>query len=947
MFLVSHAALIVICIVASFHVVAQANDDLRWVPFDRQQFNGSVALDTNADVQLYWKIGEEYSTFGIASRSSGYLAVGFSQTGAMTGADIAVGYTDQDGVFSFENRHASGFVTPEISQDQEGNMRFKEGYQADGVTAFIFEKNNKADCLETQADVAVTSWQWMIYAFSQDNSFSQHGPGENGKKYVRLGNGKVISTLDTPAMPGTRNWTITQPEVMIPTAETTYCYSLHKVPVANKNFLLAERPTQSSPLLHHLVVYACYGMPQGLEEMEGKQPNCEWETFSNPCSGFVTEWAPGMSGRTFEPGYGKPFGSELYEYVMFETHYNNPEGLEGEKDAASYTFLYNDIPVETEIGTLTLGDLQVTGWFLEPGKELVPHSTVCTPECTRKWPSDGITAVSVFHHMHYRGRNAKVQIIRNGTEISSLSSLRDFEYGYQFSKSLDEIKLLPGDKFITTCEYDTSKDTEPVPGGLSSQEEMCFAWVDYYPANDVLACTQFDLGSAAENQINGTVAVCMESTAEAPDVFPSAYLNSTFESLPVTGDNCPAASSPESNAPGSSDEAAVLSTCPETEVCFSIHIPRESASSGSGDIYLQLSAPTTYSWVALAQGTTMTNANMFLMYSSADGTNVTLSPRNAPEHSMPTRNDAANVSLLEGSGISDGRMTANFRCSNCHEWSSGDMSFSSGSSDWLYAYRQGPSIVSDDTNAAISIHDRHGVFQWDLSRATGGSKLNPFTGAAGNTTSNSPASVSGWERLSATVQRRFVQAHGALAAVVFVAIFPTGALLVRLASFSGLAWAHGALQIFGYTVFVAAAGLGIFMASSSDRLQEPHAIIGMVLLAVFFFMPFVGVVHHKVFVKVHKRTWWSYSHIFVGRFGVLLGMINGGLGLQLADAGRSPMIAYGVLGGLMGIVYCGVVFFGEIRRGKTLPRNVATVSKPKQLAPDDSDRAASPERRLP
>ena len=183
------------------------------------------------------------------------------------------------------------------------------------------------------------------------------------------------------------------------------------------------------------------------------------------------------SGRTFEDGYGKPFGGELYEYVMFETHYNNPDHLDGEKDSASYTFSWSDKPVDTEVGTLTLGDLQTDGWFLEPGQPLVKHSTVCTPECTDNWPDEGITAVAVFHHMHFRGVNAEVQIIRDGKEIAPLSTLRDFEYGYQFSKTLDNIQLFPGDQLITSCYYDTSNDTEPVPGGLASKEEMCFAWV--------------------------------------------------------------------------------------------------------------------------------------------------------------------------------------------------------------------------------------------------------------------------------------------------------------------------------------------------------------------------------------------------------------------------------------------------------------------------------------
>jgi hypothetical protein len=923
-------------------VVAQSNNDLGWVPFDRQQFNGSVALDTKGDVQLFWKTGDEYSTFGVASRSSGYLALGFSETGAMTGADMAVGYKDHDGDFILENRHAEGFFTPEVSQDQENNIRLKEGHQENGVTSFIFEKHNKADCLQAQVDVAKDSWQWFIYAFSNENSFAQHEPGQMGKKYVKLGYGKTVSINEIRDIANTKNFTIVQPELTIPTATTTYCYTLHKMPAGKKNYLLGERPNKSSQMLHHLVIYACYALADEYMDMLGKEPNCDWETFANPCSGFVTEWAPGMSGRTFEPGYGKPFGSDSYEYVMFETHYNNPEGIEGERDVASYTFLHTDKPVETEIGTLTLGDLQVDGWFLEPGKELVAHSTTCTPECTQRWPSEGITAVSVFHHMHYRGRNTRVQIIRDGKEIAPLSSLRDFEYGYQFSKSLDQIKLLPGDKFITTCEYDTSNDTQPVPGGYPSEDEMCFAWIDDYPANNVLGCTQYDRGDSSGNEVNGTAALCLENSAE--DIYESTFLTSPFQKLSASGNICPKTSGTggPSQTGAQSQEAVVLSTCPETDVCFSLNVPQQSASSGSGDIYFQLSAPTTYSWVALAQGTTMSDANMFLVYSSMDGVNVTLSARTAPGHSMPIHNDAADISLLDGSGISNGRMMANVRCGNCNKWSTSSMNFQGGNSDWMYAYLQGSPIDSDDTDAAISMHSRKGTFQWDLSQATGGSDTNPFTTSAATKT-NSSSSTTRWEKMSTQEQTQFAQAHGALAAITFVAILPIGAILVRLARFNGLAWIHGGVQIFGYTILIAAAGLGIYIANASNRLDEPHAIVGMLLLAILFFMPLVGAIHHKVYKRMQKRTMWAYGHIFTGRAGIVLGMINGGLGLQLADARRSYVVTYSVFAGSVGTVYIAVIVFGEWKRGWKSSQTATTYSEPKRRDREGSDRNTSEE----
>jgi hypothetical protein len=922
---------------ASF-TYAQSNTNLNWVPFDRDQFDGNAALDTVGDVQLFWKTGDNSSTFGVASRSSGYLALGFSQTGAMTGGDMALGYNDENGKFVFENRYATAFVTPQVSPDQENNMRLKEGSQANGITSFIFEKQNKAECLETQADVETNAWQWFIYAFSDENTFVQHAPGHNGKQYIKLGTGKTVSINEALPIADAKNLTISSPLVTIPTAETTYCYTLHKMP-AGKGWLLGEIPRQSSPLLHHLVFYACYDdLDDKYLDMIGKEPNCNYETFSNPCNGFVTEWAPGMSARTFDPGYGKPFGTGHYEYVMLETHYNNPEHLEGQKDTASYTFLWNDKPVDTEIGTLTLGDLQVEGWFLEPGQSLVKHSTVCTPECTDRWPSDGITAVSVFHHMHYRGRNAEVQIIRDGKEIAPLSTLRDFEYGYQFSKSLNSVKLLPGDKLITTCEFDTSNDTKPVPGGLSSEDEMCFAWVDYYPANNVLACTQINMGNSPQNELNGTAALCLQSD-KPEDVYESKFLSSAFQHLPASGNNCTAANS-ASDSTVSSGQAAVLSTCPETDVCFSINVPEQSANSGSGDIYFQLSAPTTYSWVGLAQGTMMSNANMFLMYSSADGQNVTLSPRTTSGHVMPTHNDAADVSLLEGSGISSGRMVANVRCGNCDKWDTGSMSLQDSTSNWLYAHLQGSPIDSDDMNALISQHGREGAFQWDLSQATGGSDTNPFTSAATTSSPNATGGQNSWMRLSSQVQDRFIQAHGTLASIAFVAVFPIGAILVRLASFRQLAWTHGGLQIFGYAVFIAAAGIGIFMADGGDYLREPHAIIGMLLLVVLFFMPFIGATHHRVYKTVQKRTWWSYGHIFTGRAAVVLGMVNGGLGLQLADARSSYTIAYSAFAGLMGVLYVGAIVFGEFKGVRKSSQDAAAFSsasrESKRLNRDDS-----------
>ena len=62
----------------------------------------------------------------------------------------------------------------------------------------------------------------------------------------------------------------------------------------------------------------------------------------------------------------------------------------------------------------------------------------------------------------------------------------------------------------------------------------------------------------------------------------------------------------------------------------------------------------------------MAGANMFVVYTNADGGNVTLSPRIGRGHRMPKNEGVGGggqkVRLLEGSGVKDGMMVANVLC---------------------------------------------------------------------------------------------------------------------------------------------------------------------------------------------------------------------------------------------------------------------------------------------
>jgi hypothetical protein len=176
-------------------------------------------------------------------------------------------------------------------------------------------------------------------------------------------------------------------------------------------------------------------------------------------------------------------------------------------------------------------------------------------------------------------------------------------------------------------------------------------------------------------------------------------------------------------------------------------------------------------------------------------------------------------------------------------------------------------------------------------------------------------------------RQKILIAHGVLAALAFVIFFPIGSILVRLGSFRGVWIVHGILQLFGYIIYVAAFGLGVWMVNDVpiNLLNRYHPIIGILVFVFLFFQPIIGFVHHLKFKKHSRRTFWSYGHLWLGRILITLGIINGGLGMLLASDApgflalrptRGQIVAYGVIAGIMWLAWVAAAIFGERRRAK-------------------------------
>ena len=71
---------------------------------------------------------------------------------------------------------------------------------------------------------------------------------------------------------------------------------------------------------------------------------------------------------------------------------------------------------------------------------------------------------------------------RCGLKIGEIGRIDAYEFDNQQSYQLPQpVKILPGDTFVTTCTFDTTKSNVTIVGGSETTDEMCLSFINYYP----------------------------------------------------------------------------------------------------------------------------------------------------------------------------------------------------------------------------------------------------------------------------------------------------------------------------------------------------------------------------------------------------------------------------------------------------------------------------------
>ena len=172
--------------------------------------------------------------------------------------------------------------------------------------------------------------------------------------------------------------------------------------------------------------------------------------------------------------------------------------------------------------------------------------------------------------------------------------------------------------------------------------------------------------------------------------------------------------------------------------------------------------------------------------------------------------------------------------------------------------------------------------------------------------------------------------HAVLMCLVFFGLMPSAVVLLRLPFLGRAAFkVHASIQIVAFAAAIAAMGVAINMSKhmhteSFKKITNFHQIIGITVTSIIIVQVLGGIVQHLIFKKEQRRTAVSYAHIVFGWIIITLGMLNGCLGLWLAENNKASG-GLGAAGVVILLIMLGVSLWAGWRRKR---ENAQAVDSP-------------------
>jgi len=374
---------------------------------------------------------------------------------------------------------------------------------------------------------------------------------------------------------------------------------------------------------------------------------------------------------------------------------------------------------------------------------------------------------------------------------------------------------------------------------------------------------------------------------------------------------------PDPQAHGTYFTSPNTKTYPQTYV-FALNVVPE-----TGDIFFHMSSYASiqsnisaFTWMGVGFGSQMKDTFMLIAYPSGNGTGLTISPRRATGHSEPVFLPEVVVEKIfsddyapAANQVAHAIMIAHGVCRNCTRWTKDALDLKNTKQPFIYALGadpgKGSALMSDDPNAGLRRHSFYGHFEGDMTYAISTKEHgrvpppnDPGGGASGVADTNFAFAFSTKAFDTHDDEEWAPVAHGVIMSLAFILVFPVGALLMRLLRRKGGVLIHASVQAFGLLLVIIGFAAGVYVSGQYNRSRNfgtGHQILGFFVFAALFVQAGLGVLQHRIFRRTKQETMFGVLHRFLGPLAIVLALVNGGLGLDLAgmlilklfDCGRS------------------------------------------------------------
>ena len=464
-------------------------DWLATVSYNKTTFIESP-YDTTTGAALHWNIVDDMIYLAVAvTQATGWAAFGLAESGSMRGADIVM-YTAETDALT-DAYVLDELVQPSLDTCQSWtliNSVVDEGF-------IIFEAKRLLNTSDAQDRAIIDDTEFIIpstrviAAWGNDTTPSYHFRNVARGAVRFFGTPEMADDesffFQTVSTEAEGNVTLSADNYIIPSdVVTTYarfCFSSNdlmnsSVPMDQDLHVIGFEPfvqPGNTKYVHHYILYA--------SEMPFNYTNASCAE-EYPALEIAYVWAPGDFPLALPANVGGPLGARGYQSYALEIHYNNADMTPNVSDNSGVRVYYTSQKRQYDLGVFQTGDpfvaLQET-FVNENGGDFAQHTFVCEADCLTNHLPEPVTVIRESLHMHKTGATASNEHIRNGQVLrSSRVNFWDFEQQGDLAVVQAPFQLNPGDSFRTVCNYNSPND---VIWGLASEEEMCIAFLYYYP----------------------------------------------------------------------------------------------------------------------------------------------------------------------------------------------------------------------------------------------------------------------------------------------------------------------------------------------------------------------------------------------------------------------------------------------------------------------------------